>query len=94
MGTESFGRFRGDNNVCEAWAGSCSNGHLKHLSLRTKDNDCASCNSGYWLNNGRCDKWTKVMAKSLSKSPNQIMNGTGCADRASPPIAAPTNGSK
>eukprot|EP00931_Biecheleriopsis_adriatica_P099662 TRINITY_DN7432_c0_g2_i1.p1 TRINITY_DN7432_c0_g2~~TRINITY_DN7432_c0_g2_i1.p1 ORF type:complete len:611 (+),score=103.69 TRINITY_DN7432_c0_g2_i1:59-1891(+) len=38
-----------NDDCCIAWNGTCTNGTLAPQSQRTKDNQCGSCNSGFYL---------------------------------------------
>ena len=40
--------------ICAVWGGSCPNGALAVVSLRTQENHCGSCNAGYVLQEGSC----------------------------------------
>ncbi|MBD52832.1 MAG: hypothetical protein CL450_06000, partial [Acidimicrobiaceae bacterium] len=64
------------DNTCTPWAGYCANGTLKEQSERTKRNDCASCNSGYWLDGGRCKKWSNACGdrETETQAPNSTQD--------------------
>lgn len=39
-----------DDNQCLLWGGTCANGKLlEPANMRLKDNQCASCNTGFYL---------------------------------------------
>ena len=42
------------SRICAVWGGSCQNGALAVVSLRTQENHCGSCNAGYVLQEGSC----------------------------------------
>ena len=46
------------DNTCKPWSGECAHGTLKAQSNRTKDNQCGSCDAGFWLDGDTCKSRT------------------------------------
>eukprot|EP00941_MAST-03F_sp_MAST-3F-sp1_P005719 g5719.t1 len=46
----------GDSDKCVPYGGSCRNGKLREIAKRRFDNDCASCNAGFFLTTGKDKK--------------------------------------
>jgi len=51
------GAQTGSVSVCTGYAGSCLNGSLRAQTSRTADDQCASCNAGYYLSGTTCVAW-------------------------------------
>ena len=74
VGTCDAGYYLGDNNMCTAWAGACANGVLKPLLERTANDQCGSCNDGFWFDQGACKA-------AYAKMPDGCKGVTDSSDR-------------
>ena len=45
-----------NRSACRAFTGNCQNGKELARAKRTKDDQCGSCDSGYYLNGDQCNK--------------------------------------
>ena len=43
--------------TCRAYAGECANGELIEQASRTQDNQCGSCDDGYYLSGVACEAY-------------------------------------